>query len=267
MVEEVRHPGAVVASGWLGADGGAQYQERRLGRAMVTSLALHGALVAALILVVAVSPAREVLSQVAPMVYKTVMMPEPGRGGGGGGNPAPAPRKALEVPPHQASAVVPVATVMPQEPPPSLVASIVTNDTVLQASGNSLVTLGRIGGDGKGNGLGPGNGEGVGPGNGRNWGGGAPEPGNGISWPEKLVEVRPKYTADAMRQKTQGIVQLEIVILENGRVGDVRVTRSLSPDLDQAAIAAAKQWVFVPAKRDGKPVAVRVPLILEFRLH
>ena len=57
--------------------------------------------------------------------------------------------------------------------------------------------------------------------------------------------------------------------VKNGptRVGGVRVTRSLTPDLDQAAIAAAKQWEFVPAKRDGKPVAVRVPLILEFRLH
>ena len=267
MVDQARHPGSVIASGWLGADEGLRYQERRLGRAMVTSLAVHGALVAALMLVVAVTPAREMLSQVAPLVYKTVMIPVAGPGGGGGGNPAPAPRRPLEVPPHQAPAVVPVATVAPQDPPPSLIAPVQTNSDLLQATGNNLVTLGRVGGGGTGIGLGPGDGAGVGPGKVEGTGGGPPAPGNGISWPEKLVEVKPKYTPDAMRQKIQGTVVLEIVILETGRVGDVRVTRSLTPDLDLTAIAAAKQWVFVPAKKDGKPVAVRVPLILEFRLH
>jgi len=147
------------------------------------------------------------------------------------------------------------------------VAPIQTNSTVLQASGTSIVALGPVGGGGKGNGLGSGDGDGVGPGVYRGTGGGFPEPGNGISWPEKLVEVKPKYTPDAMRTKTQGVVRLEIVVLENGRVGDVRVIRSLTPDLDLAAIAAAKQWQFVPAKQGGKPVAVRVPLELEFRLH
>ena len=269
MVEE-RHQrtgGAVVASGWLGASTGFEFRDRPLGRAMATSLAVHGGVIAALLLLVATGPGQQVLQQVAPLVYQTIMIPEAGPGGGGGGNPAPAPRRPLEVPPHQAPTVVPIATVAPQDPPPSLIAPIETNAALLQASGTSLVSLGRIGGEGTGNGLGPGRGSGVGPGFDRGVGGGYPQPGNGISWPEKLLEVKPKYTAEAMRTKTQGVVVLEVVILETGRVGEVRVTRSLAPDLDQAAIAAAKQWVFVPAKQNGKPVAVRVPIELEFRLH
>jgi len=70
MVEEIhrRAGGAVVASGWLGASAGFGYQERRLGRAFATSLVIHGALLAILILVFAAGPAREVINQVAPLI-------------------------------------------------------------------------------------------------------------------------------------------------------------------------------------------------------
>ena len=72
-----------------------------------------------------------------------------------------------------------------------------------------------------------------------------------------------------MRAKLQGSVELEIVVLENGTVGDVRITKSLDrpSGLDDAAIEAAKKWKFLPGMKDGKPVATRVGLVLEFRLH
>jgi protein TonB len=261
--------GAIVASGWLGAEGAFDHPDRRrIGRAMTASLALHAAMATALMLVVAVGPARQVLDQVVPLEFRTVLIPEAGPGGGGGGSPAPAPRKPLEVPPHQAPAVVPVATEAPPDPPPALVAPIQTNSlALLQATGNSLVSLARVGGGGRGNGLGPGRGDGAGPGTDRGSGGGAPQPGNGVSWPEKLFEVKPRYTPEAMRNKIQGTVYLEAVVLENGTVGEVRVTKPLEPGLDAAAIVAARQWRFAPARLNGKPIAVRVPLELEFRIH
>jgi protein TonB len=72
-----------------------------------------------------------------------------------------------------------------------------------------------------------------------------------------------------MRAKIQGQVELEIVVLENGTVGEVRVTKSLDRTygLDQAAMDAARKWVFLPGKREGVAVATRVGLVLEFRLH
>jgi TonB family protein len=244
--------------------------KRRLSGAMATSLVLHCALAVVIVMLVAVGQTSQVLSHAAPLEYKMVVLPEAGPGGGGGGNPAPAPKKPIEIPEHKAPTVMPAETISLQDPPPSLIAPVQTNSQMLlQASGNSLVSLARVGGDGKGtNGLGSGDGDyGVGPGRDHGRGGGAPEPGNGISWPKQLQEVKPKYTAEAMRNKVQGSVLLEIVVLESGKVGEVRVTRSLTPDLDQAAISAAKQWTFVPAQFDGKPIAVRVPLELEFRLH
>jgi len=56
--------------------------------------------------------------------------------------------------------------------------------------------------------------------------------------------VRPNYTAEAMRAKVQGVVRLEGVVLSDGTVGDVHVTRSLDSvfGLDQEAMKAAKRY-------------------------
>jgi protein TonB len=72
-----------------------------------------------------------------------------------------------------------------------------------------------------------------------------------------------------MRAKVQGIVRLEGVVLADGTVGDVRVTKSLDSvfGLDQEAIKAAKQFKFVPGTRFGEPVAVMVPFEIAFALR
>ena len=85
--------------------------------------------------------------------------------------------------------------------------------------------------------------------------------------PVLLRHVRPEYTNDALRARIQGSVVLEALVLANGTVGRVTVTKSLRPDLDQQAILAARQWLFQPGRQNGNPVDTIVTLILEFRLH
>jgi protein TonB len=206
-----------------------------------------------------------------PIEFKVAtFVPEEGRGGGGGGSPAPAPKKTIEIPQHEAPAI-PVPVPQPAvDPPPSLVAPIQTNSmAMLQSSGTSSVSLAAFGGGGSGGGIGAGKGNGVGDGTGGGFGGGAYAPGNGVTWPKDTYQEKPKYTPDGMRAKIQGIVELEIVVLENGTVGAVRVTKSLdrASGLDDAAVEAAKHWKFIPGTKDGKPVATKVPMQLEFRLH
>ena len=53
-------------------------------------------------------------------------------------------------------------------------------------------------------------------------------------------------------------VELELDIDASGAVTDARVVRSASAELDAAAIAAAKSFVFEPATRDGAPFASRI---------
>jgi TonB family protein len=177
----------------------------------------------------------------------------------------------MEIPKHTAPSVAPVpVSTPPPEPPPTLVAPIQTNSAmILQSAGNSSISLAPMGGGGSGGGIGSGKGNGVGDGTGGGFGGGAYAPGSGVSWPKVITEVKPKYTPDAMRAKLQGAVELEIVVKEDGTVGDVRVTKSLdrASGLDDAAMAAARKWLFSPGMKEGKPVPTRVGLVLEFRLH
>ena len=93
-------------------------------------------------------------------------------------------------------------------------------------------------------------------------------PGNGVSLPILLTEVRPNYTQEAKDARIQGTVLLECVVESDGRVGEVKVSRSLDAvlGLDQEAIGAAKQWRFKPGEKDGKPVAVRVQIEIRFAL-
>jgi protein TonB len=92
--------------------------------------------------------------------------------------------------------------------------------------------------------------------------------GPGIESPRLVYGPKPSYTQAAMKKKIQGIVGLEAVVLPSGKVGEVRVTRSLDPKygLDREAIRTVQRWEFEPATKDGKPVAVWVDVELSFTL-
>jgi len=90
----------------------------------------------------------------------------------------------------------------------------------------------------------------------------------GVSLPTVIREVRPNYTPDAIANRIQGHVLLTAVVLANGTVGEVTVTRSLDTTfgLDAEAVRAAKQWLFNPGTKDGVAVAVRVTIEMTFSL-
>jgi len=90
-----------------------------------------------------------------------------------------------------------------------------------------------------------------------------------LVFPVALRQVHPQYTSDAMRAKIQGDVELQIVVLADGTVDRVRVTKSLDKvfGLDEAAVRAAKEWKFKAATLNDIPVPVAINLNLTFRLH
>ncbi len=91
---------------------------------------------------------------------------------------------------------------------------------------------------------------------------------DGVTLPSPVREVKPGYTAAAMDARIEGSVLLDVVVLDDGKVGDVTVSQSLDKEygLDTQAVEAAKQWLFKPGTKDGKPVAVRVALQMTFTL-
>ena len=90
----------------------------------------------------------------------------------------------------------------------------------------------------------------------------------GVVMPKLLREVKPAYTRAAMERHIQGTVLLDAVVETDGTIGNVFVTRSLDPEygLDKSAVAAAKDWRFIAATRDGMPVRILVTIELAFTL-
>jgi periplasmic protein TonB len=80
-----------------------------------------------------------------------------------------------------------------------------------------------------------------------------------------LTKTDPLYPDDALRQKVQGEVDLEIVIDETGRVSRWRLLKSI-PELDVAAIRCVLQWRFAPAELGGRPVATRATAPVFFHM-
>jgi TonB family protein len=93
-------------------------------------------------------------------------------------------------------------------------------------------------------------------------------PGDGVSVPQVVKQVKAEYTAEAMQNRIEGKVGLDTVVLADGTVGEVKVTESLDTiyGLDANAVKAMKQWVFKPGMKDGKAVAVRVHVIMNYTL-
>ena len=88
----------------------------------------------------------------------------------------------------------------------------------------------------------------------------------GVQSPQVVKDVKPSYTADAMRARIEGLVEVEAIVLADGKVGDVRVVRSLDKEygLDDQAVQAVKQWEFKPGRKDGQAVPVLVNIELTF---
>jgi periplasmic protein TonB len=215
--------------------------------------------------------------------------PGPGGGGGGGGNRTKTPPREAELP-GKDKITVPVEKkpnptppkVEQPEPPPlealnipvmnmaaaeqMLPGTIESKEVATESQGAGT---GGGAGTGTGTGVGSGQGSGLGPGFGGGTGGGAYRPGAGITLPRVVREVKPQYTADAMRAKVQGSVWLECIVMPDGSVGDVKVTKSLDPifGLDQEAIKAARMWRFSPGMRQGQPVPVIITIELTFTLR
>jgi len=271
----------IVSSGWLAANSTfTRKDDRPVGRAFMVSMLLHGVGLAVVVLLMSMVPER-VFEPAPPEKYDLVFVRTvaPGGGGGGGGNRLPDPPRKLEM-----KAEVPKPTVVEpvkvdEPPPPPAPVAPVQTAAAIQFNAGAVTGLadapalgaGSGGGGDKGTdtGSGPGTGPGVGPGTGGGVGDGPMGPGSGAQPPTLLRGVDPKYTTEAMRAKLQGVVVLEALVSASGAVQDVRVTKSLDAvhGLDQEAMRTARQWLFRPARFQGKPVAYLVEIQMTFNLR
>jgi TonB family protein len=270
-----------------------EQQNKRLLPAFLTSFVLDAALVLGLVALnrygVSLTSSAAILPDEPNDQIVWLAEPGPGGGGGGGGNKMKEPPRVAELPGKDKLTVPvekPAAVTLEEpkaEPNPVLQLNIPAKvlasgdessfGTVESAPGPPTISLGSGSGGGAGTGTGTGVGSGAGSGLGAGYGGGTGggvyQPGNGVTLPRIIREVKPAYTSDAMRAKIQGAVLLQCTVRPDGSVTDISVLRSLDPTfgLDQEAINAARQWRFAPGTRMGQPVSVQITIELTFTLR
>jgi TonB family protein len=81
--------------------------------------------------------------------------------------------------------------------------------------------------------------------------------------PRLLRQVDPVYPEDALRDRIDGDVTLNLTVGFNGRVERAVVVKSI-PKLDAAAMAAARKWEFAPGLLEGIPIQATLQVTIHF---
>jgi TonB family protein len=87
--------------------------------------------------------------------------------------------------------------------------------------------------------------------------------GPGITPPRVIKQVNPRYPTNR-GVRAVGSVIIALVVSSKGLPKDPHVVKSLDKDLDESAVEAVQEWRFAPAEKNGKAVAVRVSVQIQF---
>jgi TonB family protein len=86
-------------------------------------------------------------------------------------------------------------------------------------------------------------------------------------FPRRIHTPDPEYDDKDRKKKIQGTVTLSVIVTKQGSTADIKVTKSLTPGLDQQAIKAVSQWTFEPVVEDGQTCPMRMNVQVQFRFY
>lgn len=79
--------------------------------------------------------------------------------------------------------------------------------------------------------------------------------------------VEPQYPTSALRNRTEGEVEVEFTVLADGSVADVEVIRANPRGVfEQSAVRAVLRWQFAPKRQNGVAMPARVRQVIQFDL-
>ncbi len=82
-----------------------------------------------------------------------------------------------------------------------------------------------------------------------------------LARPQPVSQKAPTYTKEACEAKVEGTAIARCIITEEGALRSCHLLKGL-PHLDEAILAALREWKYVPAVMNGKPVAVSYVLTI-----
>ena len=90
--------------------------------------------------------------------------------------------------------------------------------------------------------------------------------GGDVEPPKRIEGPAPSYPEGARKDRVTGQVVLQTVIVQSGKVRDIKVLASPDDRLSMAAVEAVRDWRFEPATLLNDPVDVYYNLTINFRL-
>lgn len=91
--------------------------------------------------------------------------------------------------------------------------------------------------------------------------------GNGVSAPRLIRDVKPQYSAGAMRRRVNGSLLLRCVVDRDGMPTRLEIIEPLDEELDRLSLEALKQWRFEPGQKDGQAVLVQIDVAMAFTVR
>ena len=89
----------------------------------------------------------------------------------------------------------------------------------------------------------------------------------GVTPPKATHMVNATFTDEARRQKHEGQVIVSFVVGVDGQPRNICLIQSAGYGFDAKAAEAVHKYVFAPASKDGRPVAMRIHIQVDFRLY
>jgi protein TonB len=94
-----------------------------------------------------------------------------------------------------------------------------------------------------------------------------PVPPGGITGLTNYMIQNLKYPTTAKEAKVQGMVVISFIVTAEGKVENVEVLRGIGSGCDEEALRVISQsGTWTPAKKDGKTVASKMTLPVQFKL-
>ena len=85
--------------------------------------------------------------------------------------------------------------------------------------------------------------------------------------PMNLNQVEPEYSDEGRLRNINGTVMLSAVVITDGTIDQIRITKGLGFGLDQKAIEAARKSAFLPAVKNGEFVRTFIQLEMNFNIY
>ena len=94
-----------------------------------------------------------------------------------------------------------------------------------------------------------------------------PVPPGGIAGLTNYMIQNLKYPTAAKEAKVQGMVVISFIVTSEGKVENVEVLRGIGSGCDEEAVRVISQsGAWTPAKKEGKTVATKMTLPVQFKL-